>query len=540
MSQSGRGRDAGASPRNLLARILDSPRLARAVPRLSPEVLHRVIRQVGLEDCGDLLAFVTSEQLSALLDLDLWRGDEPGRDERFDADRFGAWLEALAEHGPDRAARALASIDPSLVTAALSHHVAVCDPAAVALSAEMDVDESPVRGGSADRLRCDVGGYMMVAKRSEFWDTIVAVLVALDEGHADCFHQVMRGCRTLSSSAPEADGFHDLLTPAEQIRFDLAIDRERRREERGYVTPPQAHAFLQAARQSRRGAPTAPAMSPIFAAYLRGLVKPSEAVPPGDIAGASQDDGSGGEAASAEAALVDVLQDAGVLPGLPRPLLDGAVGSPGPLARIRAQLAFVRERDPAVYLQRTGELAFLANVLVVGCPLQSRPFTAQEGSDAAAAICNLGLEHRPELPEDFLVGHDLVGAFETGWSVLHRDVCLFAAERLLETLTQLRCRDREAQLGLARLRSELARYGRLGEPWRARDQLNVIATLDLPAWAALGGLIAECPVLLANVDASRRPHLRAVDVSAFEFVSSRQQIESVREFMRSLAESLVG
>jgi len=46
----------------------------------------------------------------------------------------------------------------------------------------------------------------------------------------------MRGCRRLSKSEPEPDGFHDLLTGNEQDMFDLAAAREARREKQGYVS----------------------------------------------------------------------------------------------------------------------------------------------------------------------------------------------------------------------------------------------------------------------------------------------------------------
>ena len=44
----------------------------------------------------------TPEQLTSVLDLDLWRHAQPGRDEQFDADRFGEWLEVLVDTGETR------------------------------------------------------------------------------------------------------------------------------------------------------------------------------------------------------------------------------------------------------------------------------------------------------------------------------------------------------------------------------------------------------------------------------------------------------
>ncbi|HKF65068.1 MAG TPA: DUF6178 family protein, partial [Vicinamibacterales bacterium] len=182
-------------PPNLLARILDTPHLAQAVPRLPPEVLHRVIQHVGLEACGDLIALATPSQLSSVFDLDLWSTSRPGQEEQFDADRFGVWLEVLAESGADFAADKLAAIDAAVVIAALAKDMRVFDGAA----------------GVVDASDRDVGGYRLVARRGELSETIVAVLSAMEADHPKYFHQVMRGCRKLSNSAPEPDGFHDLL-----------------------------------------------------------------------------------------------------------------------------------------------------------------------------------------------------------------------------------------------------------------------------------------------------------------------------------------
>src|SRR6185369_12069837 len=87
-----------------LQRILDTPHLAKAVARLQPELLHRVIQKVGLEDASELVALATPEQLSRVFDLDLWQSARPGVDEQFDAARFGTWLQVLHEAGAEVAA----------------------------------------------------------------------------------------------------------------------------------------------------------------------------------------------------------------------------------------------------------------------------------------------------------------------------------------------------------------------------------------------------------------------------------------------------
>ena len=79
-----------------LERILDNPQLARVVPHLQPELLHRIIERYGLEDCAELVALATPAQLVRIFDQDLWRA-APGRDEHFDPARFGVWIEVLLE-----------------------------------------------------------------------------------------------------------------------------------------------------------------------------------------------------------------------------------------------------------------------------------------------------------------------------------------------------------------------------------------------------------------------------------------------------------
>jgi hypothetical protein len=535
--------------RPLLDRILDTPHLAHVVPQLPPEVLHGVIQRCGLEDCGELVALATADQLAGVFDLDLWRTDRPGLDEHFDADRFGVWLEVLADSGDAVVARKLAEMDVDLVIAGLAQHALVFDEAAGVRPLDHE-------------LSCKVGGYRVVARRAGSWDAIVSVLVSLDAEHHDYFHRVMRGCRNLSNSRPEVDGLDDLLTVREQVMFDLAFDREQRREQQGYATPAQARAFLQMSRQLRLGDDTMPSGDPVARAYFRAIESTTVTDTDGwspRLPAASGAPPPPEDLPKAVGTVIEVLLEAGVLPQRPRALLDGPQGRTPRLVRIKAHMQFVRHRDLAAFSMRSQELAYLVNTIVAGCSIQARPLGLQEASDAAVAVCNLGLENWPPhwipaqarrgatleeagtaLPDDFLVGHDLVSVFQVGWTVLHEDVCMDTAERLISVLTRLRCDDRETQTGLDTLRIEMRRQWRAGAPWRARDALDVVAILDLPAWAALLGLIDECPVIHAGLSASRDARVRAVSASAFEFISENSQIASVREFMRSLPETLRG
>jgi hypothetical protein len=186
--------------------------------------------------------------------------------------------------------------------------------------------------------------------------------------------------------------------------------------------------------------------------------------------------------------------------------------------------------------------------------------TAQEASDAAVAVCNLGLERWPShwnaspsrsrrsvaaavspgdgLPDDFLVRQNLVRVFEVGWSVLHGEVCVHAAERLREVLAGLKVDDGELRRGVTTLRRELSRGLREGAPWRARDAIDVIAGLDMVAWSGLLGLIDQHPVMSAAIRASVERWTRPVGASDFEFISEPGQIALVLQFLDALPESL--
>ena len=574
-----------------LARMLDTPFLARIVPHLPPETLHQLIRSRGLDACSELVASATPAQLTSVLDIDLWRHarrggpGSPGGNEQFDAARFGEWIEALVDTGSSVAARTVAALDKDLVVAGLSRYVRVFDPGIFEPTAQSDDEaiergeamregdsievggegnaesmpagELPAHDSSADGLECEVAGYIVRARRADTWDAIVALLAALDADHGHYFQAVMQGCRRLSNSRPEEDGLDDLLRAPEQHLHDVAIERERRRSQQGYATPADARAFLEMARRPRHtqsGASVTGSftVNPIVAAYFRAADEGPEA---STETAASESDVHAHAIDGPESfeAVVELLTEAGLMPERPRALLEGADADPqaARLTRLRRLMACVRDTDESAYLTRSRELAFLANTLHAGCTVQSRPFTPREASDAAAGICNLGLEYWPARwpdhaasaadacpPDTWLIDHDLVTAFEVGWSVLHQDVSLFVAEQLMSTLSELHCVDRDIRRGLVALQRALATQREAGTPWRAREAAEILAILDMTAWISVLGLLDECPVLPAALAAVVEGRTTTVSPTAFAFISTAAQIGDVRIFMRKLPDVL--
>jgi hypothetical protein len=122
---------------------------------------------------------------------------------------------------------------------------------------------------------------------------------------------------------------------------------------------------------------------------------------------------------------------------------------------------------------------------------------------------------------------------------MHEHVSMFVADRLIATLGVLRSSDPEIERDLMTLRRDLERHRNAGAPWRARDALDVIGMLDMPAWACLRGLLSECPVLPAAVTAILEGRAGAVSATAFECFATTRQIRAVLQFAEKLEDMLL-
>jgi hypothetical protein len=184
---------------------------------------------------------------------------------------------------------------------------------------------------------------------------------------------------------------------------------------------------------------------------------------------------------------------------------------------------------------RQQEAAFIANALVAGCSILGRPFARREAIDAVTATCNLGIAHWPDHcappPQ-----HPLTTVFRVGWTVLHRDVSMFAAAQLLDFLDTTRPRERDMQFEFQALAREVRKAQQAGTPWRVRSRLDILAPLDLLACAALAALFDECPVMLANVSGHGGRARHTVDPAEFRLISDAGHVEAVHQFLLKLPE----
>jgi hypothetical protein len=400
-------------------------------------------------------------------------------------------------------------MDLDLVVAGIATHVRVFDGGAVAgyVSLEGELMEHYVRRGN---LVSEIGGFVVEARQSTAWEVIVELLVTLHAERPALFHRLMRACVNLSSGEREKDAGHDLLPELEQQIADVASQRETRRDSDGYVSPAQARAFLQAARDLDLTGP-APPVDPVARACLRDLARDAvdDASPHGDVA-----------------AVIEVLSEAGVI-ALPRALLTAGDQQADRLAAVHALIAS--------HLSASEELAFLTNVMLSGCGVNGRALTPQEAGDAVLATLNLGIENQPR----HWRSAGLVTPFRIGWSVLHRDLCLYATRTLVDVLADISCSDRDVQWALEALRRELTRHLRDGAPWRARQALDAILMLDPPSWAVLRALIAEYPTLHTSLT-NTGPRALKLDPEAVTFAAGNADVATVRRYLASLAVSLTG
>ena len=295
------------------------------------------------------------------------------------------------------------------------------------------------------------------------------------------------------------------------------------------------------------------AINAIVAAYFRALDDQARAVEERarteDRSAAASTDP---EVAASIDAVVAVLSENGAAPLRQRALPGPVTADAERVTPLEPLMEYIHDTDPAAYFARSREIAFLANALLAGCAVQSRAFTVQEAWNAAVGVCNLGLEVSPartcrastqparqgKLPDAFLVDHDLVTAFEAGWRLLHEDVSMFVAGRLIAALADLHVADDETRRDLSRLRRELKRNRAAGTPWRTGDALDVIGILDMPTCVSVRGLLGECPVLPDTLTATLRGHARAVSATAFTCFTTRSQIAMVHEFGATLRDAL--
>ena len=362
------------SSQKLLARVLSAPELPSRVRSLPSAVLGKLIDEVGLEDAGELVALASTEQLAEIFDRDLWRSERPGEDERFDSERFVLWLEVMLEAGDRALAERLADLPEDLLTLALHRHVLV-----VPLDdLRQDCTAGGDRAHAAEKafescLSEQIDDYELIWRGGNGWDAVLAAILALDREHHSRLSDILDRCAAMSREyIDDNGGLYEVLTAEQTLEDDLAGAREARRGEQGYVAPSGAAAFMRLA--LGRGAAHVPfdEQDAITRAYFRNLAPAASSVTSRSRSTASN------------------LFQTGVLDGadVSEVLAPNAKEAPALLVSTMRELA---AEEAATFRRRADELAYLANVLVVGCTVYGRRLRPIEAVEHVISTVSVGL-----------------------------------------------------------------------------------------------------------------------------------------------------
>ncbi|MBI2711473.1 MAG: hypothetical protein HYX41_01235 [Bdellovibrio sp.] len=359
------------SSTHLLNRILAEPDLPQRIQSLSSQGLFQLVREVGLEDCGEILALATTEQIEKVFDEDLWHASKPGSDEAFDSERFGVWLDVLLEIGAKNGAEKLLEMDADFLTMAVSDLVWVIE----FHSLEKEVSsESRLEKIMDSTNYFELEDFLIFSKTARFWDSLTTLLAELDQNHHSFLRSLLERCAHLTQEQIHEEGdFFTVLTSEEKLRQDVAYEREKRRQAQGYVAPADARAFLKLA---------------------SGPLEAEDHVSPKKF----------------HLSPVERLKNH---PALPEPSKSGAmenartslVASQG--SKYKKVEAFF-SLNPKEHQIQTEELTYLANVLVAGLEAKERPPRPGEALVMVLETCEKGLGLKTDC-------QSFIEAFRAGW-----------------------------------------------------------------------------------------------------------------------------
>jgi hypothetical protein len=371
----------------LLMQILERPGLVAAVRELPGAVLGKLIDRVGLEDAGELVALASTAQLERVFDDDLWRADRAGGDETFRPERFALWLRIMFEAGEEALVQRLCELPRELVALAMHRLVLVVD---------LDVLEEQLRPGDEEAQSLEQAlessvfeeweEFRVIARDPDAWDDAWSALLALDREHHDRLREILETCCEMTLEYISGQGgLFQVLTADEMLESDVAAAREDRRAAEGFISPADARAFLELARQGKGG----DERDAITRAYFRGLSGPAAAPQgeePGRVAAAS---------AAGARELEGLLQAAEVIapPLAALPAMHESKAEPTHVVAPLFEQAMkdLRERDPQRFSARVQEVGYLVNVWIAGGAQDGRRPRPTEAMEVVLKTCEAGL-----------------------------------------------------------------------------------------------------------------------------------------------------
>lgn len=226
----------------LIKILLKDPRLPEKVRNASPTELMNWIDEIGLEDSGEIIAFAETKQIEAIFDMDLWKSEKFGDDEKFDAERFGTWLEILSEIGLEKAVEKTIKMDEDFLVMAFSSLVWVAETDWLEENCEANPQIEKIIESS---LTFEIDSYILFGKSEKSWDIFISLITEMDTHHHSFLYGILDKCfNFLAQEATTEADLYNILSDEDQLADDVAYEREKRREAQGFVTPATARSFI--------------------------------------------------------------------------------------------------------------------------------------------------------------------------------------------------------------------------------------------------------------------------------------------------------
>jgi Family of unknown function (DUF6178) len=425
-----------------LRNMIDDPAFAAVLEHMQPKTLARLVDRVGLNDAAELMALVPARRLLSALDVAVWKSPGLGASQVFDAAEFTNWLRVWNDVGELFVAERLGAMSDEYLGLCLSSVLHVADGHSNELAG--CTDDSGNDGYEV------YGHYLLRPAYEDGWESIRGALDALWR-HAP--ERLLHILGTLASSESMLSSDRRRAS----LNLDVAFERERHLERRGYVSPTGARAFLVSTsvttlqdlllmslydNETRR--------------FLQNLGDQDNG--PHPIENVMATDPADEELPQTQ---IEVMGIAAIQPSqeqisaLHRLLDDEAIVEPKRFESLpsndhdsgKAVLAELLDRlqgeNQEAFQQRSRELAYLATVLMAGSSLEGQPFTGSEARDAALATCNLGVEFIQSRQVALKLDREpgLIRLFLIGWQMLDalRDRIIDAMKASLEGLETSQC-----------------------------------------------------------------------------------------------------
>ena len=393
----------------LLRTLQDNPALPSLLQTLPPASLARLVDRVGLNDASELMALAPTRNLLQALDESLWKSPRPGAAEVFDVRELVDWLEAWNEIGDTFVAERLAAMSDDYRALCVSHLVCVRIHHTLAFldipDDEVDVERDTLLPTGSYAL---YGPYMLTAVIEDEWEVIRASLDALWSEEPECL------LRTLGM----LDGAESMLAAQEarlRLSRDVAHERERHRENLGYVTGPGAGAFLLfAATASIDELVALTAYDEETRRHLAAFGASTEDDPAHDEATEQPDPPTPQQLQQLQQLRSTLEREHVLMPQATLLLTDQSGANSSALTR---ELSLLAETDQMAFERCARELAYLANVLKVGTRARGALLEDTAARDLAYATCERGLEVLGKLELDLRLAQEpgLIRLFAIGW-----------------------------------------------------------------------------------------------------------------------------